>query len=42
MPHELGDVEVKYGVDRDGLVGLARSVRGFTGGRKVDFQMMGV
>ena len=42
LPHELGGVEVKYGVDKDGLVGLARSVRGFNGGRRVDFQVGGV
>lgn len=42
---EIGAVEVKYGVDREGVVGLARSVRGFhrgPGARKVDFQMGGV
>ena len=42
LPHELGGVEVKYGVDKDGLVGLARSVRGFNGERRVDFQVGGV
>ncbi|KAK0724517.1 hypothetical protein B0H67DRAFT_479855 [Lasiosphaeris hirsuta] len=31
LPHELGAVEVMYGVDKNGMAGLARSVRGFRG-----------
>ncbi|KAK3321713.1 hypothetical protein B0H66DRAFT_494292, partial [Apodospora peruviana] len=34
LPNELGGMEIKYGVDKDGIVGLARSVRGFNGGRR--------
>lgn len=41
LPYETGRVEVKYGVDKDGVVGLARSVRDLNGGRKVDFQGVG-
>ncbi|KAM7213272.1 hypothetical protein V8F06_011338 [Rhypophila decipiens] len=41
LPSETGRVEVKYGVDKDGVVGLARSVRGLDGTRRVDFQNQG-
>ena len=42
LPSELGPVEVKYGVDKDGLVGLAGSVRRFDGERKVEFRAVTV
>ncbi|KAK4183548.1 hypothetical protein QBC35DRAFT_535656 [Podospora australis] len=29
LPNELGQVEVKYGVDKEGIVGFARAVGGF-------------
>ena len=29
LPNELGAVEVRYGVDKDGIAGLAKGVRGF-------------
>ncbi|KAM7194006.1 hypothetical protein V8F33_007512 [Rhypophila sp. PSN 637] len=41
LPSETGPVEVRYGVDKDGVVGLARSVRGLNGRRRVDFQNHG-
>ncbi|KAM7188256.1 hypothetical protein V8F20_010633 [Naviculisporaceae sp. PSN 640] len=41
LPYETGTVEVKYGVDKDGVVGLARSVRGLNGERRVEFMGVG-
>ncbi|KAK0712745.1 hypothetical protein B0T26DRAFT_648529 [Lasiosphaeria miniovina] len=40
LPHELGALEVRYGVDKDGIAGLARSTRPFNGHRRVEFEMV--
>ncbi|KAK3385519.1 hypothetical protein B0H63DRAFT_394092 [Podospora didyma] len=42
LPNELGGLEVKYGVDKNGIAGLARSTRGFNGNRRVEFEIVSV